>query len=251
MRLILYGVLGIVAYLVLTRFWELLLEWAKPFEVKYIKSAQFGILFTDLYRRGFDGAEMVVAVEGGAPILTLRKELVGPHGIRLYLVLSGGDPTSKQGTAREAREVLRDVLSRHGDEGTLGIRGPWANAVGKLAYCGDSAEKAAALASDVLHRVYGLGDKTEYAVHVRGQIDMWDKLVTYSAKPSLRDIPMIARGTMPLGRPYKRSHLPQRYTLLGVVGLRPPVVWLKGMLTGRGAPEPSGGPETRDTGNER
>jgi hypothetical protein len=230
MARILCVLLAIIAYLVITKWWELLLERLRPFEVSDVKCCELSPHFHDLYRRGLDGTEMVITAEGARGTLTLRKELIGPEGIRLYLILPEESPGRDGGDFSHARKALGAVLTRHGGERNLGLWGPWTKAVGNVAYCGESAEEAAAVAADVFRHVYGLADGAECRIIVRGKMFLWDRLVTNATMPSVREWPMIVRGAYAVGRPYKRSHQPLKYTLFGVVGLRLGVTWLRRMM---------------------
>jgi len=91
---ILWVVLGIVGYLVITKWWELLLERVRPFQIRGVKCEELKTHFRELCRRGLDGTEMVVTAEGGGATLVVRKELVGAEGIWLCLILRDVRPAT-------------------------------------------------------------------------------------------------------------------------------------------------------------
>jgi hypothetical protein len=91
--------------------------------------------------------------------------------------------------------------------------------------CGDDVDDAVAITKSVIVDYFGAGSEETYSVWARGEVDWRDIVVDDYYMNSCAVISRTLSRGYPLGKPYKRSHLPGTYTLFGVVGLRYLVDW--------------------------
>ncbi|MCK4625095.1 MAG: hypothetical protein KAV00_07290 [Phycisphaerae bacterium] len=159
---------------------------------------------------------MIITAEGTDKSIRLKKDIEGfDNRIRFCLIAEDG----KKEHGHEEQERLKSLLEDNGITYDFGAGDFAHSSYGIHVKCGDSVDIAACAAEQIFMKFYGLGEDATYRLSVKGMID-WRDIVIDSGNPNTLAVwQMTLHGMFPVGRPYKRYHTPNKYSLFSLLGV--------------------------------
>ena len=217
MTTILWVIGFVVVYFLVTGYWERLREAIWPFEHREVALHELKGHFNELYKRGYNGSQMIITAEGTDKSIRLKKVIEGfDNKIRLHLITEDG----KKGHNHEEQGRLKSLLEDNDIPCDFGPGYFASSSYGINVKCGDSVDMAALAAEQIFLKFYGLSEDATYRLSVKGMIGWQDRLIDSENPNTLAVWYMTLDGMFPAGRPYKRYHIPNKFSpfyLLGTI----------------------------------
>ena len=210
-----------ILYCLFLAWWEKYLEAVRPFRYSRVPLEEIPNHFTELYRRGYDGSEMIVMDRRTGHAVRLKKEFLGEATILLRLIAAPRKRRRLPGTHQSRKRKLQDICEQEGAEYTEVRWTSASNPCGLIAECKNEVELASRVGRRILLDFFGVPAESTFCVWVKGGISIWDEFISSSWFESRARLALAMARAFERGRPYKRSHLPKKYSLFGIVGLRP------------------------------
>jgi len=213
MWIVLFGLAGL-AYLGFGVYLWDLLERVWPFRYQQVPLRDLRGHVQELFRRGWNKTEMIIAAEEAPGVVKIRKAIRLNGVIGLAVIID--DP---QRLRRECeRRAIAALMEDNRLQCTFGITGLRSNPYVAVIDSGGDVDMALQAIGLVFDRFYCVGSTMTYRVWVRGIIDWRDKLVNGVEDGTRRDWALTLSGAYRPGKPYKRYYLPKRFSLSGVLG---------------------------------
>jgi len=189
-------------------FWAMLIEAISPFKYTAVPLPELKSHFHEFFRRGYSGSQMIVQCENKPVSVKLRKEVSFFRPEFKVRMIAEFDKTLHI-DLNKLQKVLKEENLPFG-YGPGGFR---KNLFGVFVDCDDSVDIAATSAEVILEKCFGLDSESTFEIWVKGMLDWRDLLIDSRDPNSGTVLRMTLTGTIPIGKPYKYSHIPNKYTL--------------------------------------
>ncbi|MCK4625096.1 MAG: hypothetical protein KAV00_07295 [Phycisphaerae bacterium] len=214
MSVIWWIIIGFVVYFFISGWWEKLREAVCPFQYKSISLTDLGTHANELVCRGWHDSQMIIVAEGTTKAVCLRKEINQPGQVRLHLVVT--EDVTHDVDSR--RFELKEILEYKKIPFFFGLGGFRSNPYGMVVECGSSVDTVNLAMTSIFLEFFGLNENATYRLWVKGTIDWRDKYIDDMNQGTSADWGATLHGAFPIGKPYKRWQIPNRSSLLHILG---------------------------------